>query len=177
MGLNLHQVPTGTRIFIDSNIFLYIFFRHPKWGKSCQQFIKRTEGTDIQGLVDEFVYNEVIHKLMVTALMNRFHCSPQQAIALIRDTPEILNDFPALWEAGDIIRAMNLKVISGPFFPESVTLMQEYHLLITDAVHIAAMNKEKITHIASNDKDFLRVAGLSVWKPQSDTTGNLIHDQ
>jgi predicted nucleic acid-binding protein len=131
---------------------------------------------DIQGIVDEFVYNEVIHKLTVTAVMNRFHCSPQQVITLIKDTPEILKDFPALWEAGDMLRAMNLKIISGPFFPESLTLMQEYHLLITDAVHIAAMNKEKITHIASNDNDFSRVSGLSVWKPEFVTTGYLIHD-
>jgi len=98
---------------------------------------------DIQGIVDEFVYNEVIHKLTVTAVMNRFHCSPQQVITLIKDTPEILKDFPALWEAGDMLRAMN---------------------------------KEKITHIASNDNDFSRVSGLSVWKPEFVTTGYLIHD-
>jgi len=56
MGLNLHQVPSETRIFIDSNIFLYIFFKYPKWGKSCLEFIKRTEEMDIQGIVDDFVY-------------------------------------------------------------------------------------------------------------------------
>jgi len=123
---------------------------------------------DIQGIVDEFVYNEVMHKLMVTAMVNRFHCSPQKAITFVKTTPEILKDFPALWEAGEIFRSMNVKVILGPFFPESFTLMQEHHLLITDAVHVAAMNKEKVTHIASNDKDFSRVPGLSVWKPQSE---------
>ena len=67
-----------------------------------------------------------------------------------------------------MLQAMNLKVISGPFFPQSFALMQEHHLLITDAVNIAAMNKEKVIHIASNDKDFSRVPGLSVWRPQSD---------
>ena len=46
--------------------------------------------------------------------------------------------------------------------------MQEHYLLSTDAIHVAAMNKEKVTHIASNDKDFFRVPWLSVWKPQSD---------
>ena len=109
---------------------------------------------------------------MVTAIVNRFHCSPQEAITSVKKTPEILKDFPALWDAGEMLRAMNVKVISGPFFPESFALMQEHHLLITDAVHIAAMNKEKVTHIASNDKDFSRVPSLSVWKPQPDYLGN-----
>jgi predicted nucleic acid-binding protein len=171
MGLNLDQVPSGTRIFIDSNIFLYIFLKHPKMGKSCQEFIKRTEEGDIQGIVDDFVYNEVMHKLMVTAIVNRFHCSPQKAIAHIKNTPEILKEFPTLWEAGEMLWAMNVNVIIGPFFPDSFALMQEHHLLITDAVHVAAMNKEKVTHIASNDKDFSRVPWLSVWKPQSENRG------
>ena len=56
MGLNLNQVPSGTRIFIDSNIFLYIFLKHPKFEETCQRFIKRTETMDIEGIVDEFVY-------------------------------------------------------------------------------------------------------------------------
>jgi predicted nucleic acid-binding protein len=123
---------------------------------------------DIQGMVDEFVYNEVMHKLMVTAIVNQLHCSPTKAIAIVKNTPELLKEFPALQEAGEMLRTMNVKVISGPFFPESFALMQEHHLLITDAVHIAAMNKEKITDIASNDKDFSRIPGLSVWKPQSE---------
>ena len=134
--------------------------------------MKRTEETDLQGIVDEFVYNEVMHKLMVTAMVNQFHCSPQNAITLVKNTPGILKNFPALREAGEILRAMNVKVISGPFFPESFALMQEHHLLITDAVHIAAMNKEKVTHIASNDKDFSRVPWVSVWKPKSDYRGS-----
>jgi predicted nucleic acid-binding protein len=107
---------------------------------ACQKFIKRTEDMDIQGVVDEFVYNEVMHKLMATALVNRFNCSPQKAIIFVKNTPEILKEFPVLWEAGEILQAMNIKVISGPFFPESFALMQEHHLLITDAVHVAAMN-------------------------------------
>jgi len=88
---------------------------------------------DIQGMVDEFVYNEVMHKLMVTAIVNKLHCSPTKAIAIVKNTPELLKGFPALQEAGEMLRTMNVKVISGPFFPESVALMQEHHLLITDA--------------------------------------------
>jgi predicted nucleic acid-binding protein len=134
--------------------------------------MQRTQELDIQGFVDEFVYNEVMHKLMVTAMVNRFRCSLQNAIALVKNTPGILKDFPALWEAGEILRALDVKVISGPFFPESFGLMQEHHLFITDAVHIAAMNREKVTHIASNDKDFSRVPTLSVWKPHADNRGS-----
>ena len=106
---------------------------------------------------------------MITAIVNQLQCSPQHAVAAVKRNPAIIKEFPALQQAGEILRALNVKVIPGPFFSESLTFMQEHHLLITDAVHIAAMKKEEVTHIASNDKDFSRVPGLSLWKPEPDT--------
>jgi hypothetical protein len=58
--------------------------------------MQRIEETDIQGITDEFVFNEVVHNQMVTAIVNRFHYSPQNAISLIKNTLETLKDFPAL---------------------------------------------------------------------------------
>lgn len=119
MGLNLSQVPSGTRIFIDSNILLYVFFKHPVYGKSCLAFIKRIEENDIAGFIDEFVLNEVFHKLMVTAIMNCHRCSPAEAIAFVKKTPEILRELPQLWEACEILETVNVKNISGTLFSES----------------------------------------------------------
>ena len=165
MGLNLYKIPSGTNIFIDSNIFLYLFFKHPTYGKSCQEFIRRIEQMDIKGYVDEFVFNEVMHKLMVTALVNRDHRSPTEVIASVKDTPEILNELPELWQAGELLHAIDVTVISGPFFPEAVAFARMHRLLITDAVHVAAMHKEGIVHIATNDNDFSLVPSLQVWRP------------
>jgi len=63
MGLSILSVPSGTNIFVDSNIFLYVFFKHPVYGKACHTFIKRIEENEVIGFVDEFVLNEVFHKL------------------------------------------------------------------------------------------------------------------
>jgi len=52
-----------------------------------------------------------MHKLMVTALVNRFHCSPQKAIAIVNNKPKILKDFPAFHKAEEMLQSMNGKDI------------------------------------------------------------------
>lgn len=166
MGLNLLSVPSGTPVFVDSNIFLYVFFRHPVCGKASHTFIKRIEDNDITGFVDEFVLNEVFHKLMITSVVEGYHCPPAQAVAVIKKSPEILNEFPSLWEACDMLKNIGVEIIPGPFFSDSMEIARQYNLFATDAVHVAAMRKEKLMDIATNDADFSRVPSLQIWKPE-----------
>jgi predicted nucleic acid-binding protein len=48
--------------------------------------------------------------------------------------------------------------------------MHRHNLLATDAVHVAAMRKENIIHLASNDTDFSRVDFLHLWRPEQDNS-------
>jgi len=169
--LNFSDIPEGTNIFVDSNILLYIFLRHHLFHASCHTLIQRIENSEINGYCNDFVFNEVIHKLMITAFVNFYHCSPYGAVSLIKRKPEILNEFPELWQAGELLQALGFTIISGPFFPDAVNLAEDYHLLITDAVHVAAMKKEGITHIATNDVDFERIPFLEISKPHREGTG------
>jgi len=165
MRLNLSQIPAGTKVFIDANIFLYIFFSHPVFGKSCHHFLKRIESADISGFVDEFVLNEVFHKLMITGIVNRYHCEPHEAIVLIKRSPTILADLTPVWEASSLLQNVNVTSISGPFFPDAYRISHEWNILSTDAVHVAAMRKEQISFIATNDTDFKRIPTLQVCHP------------
>ena len=47
----------------------------------------------------------------------------------------------------------------------AVLLSRKHGLLISDAVHAAIMKLNTITNIATNDSDFERIEGISVWKP------------
>ena len=48
---------------------------------------------------------------------------------------------------------------------ELVKIIREHRLLPHDALHVVTMQRNEITHIATNDPDFERVAWLTVWKP------------
>jgi predicted nucleic acid-binding protein len=127
--------------------------------------MKKIEDGDIFGFVDEFVLNEVLHKLMITAIVNRFHCAPHEAIAIVKHSPSILADLPHLWEASDLLQRIDVTCIPGPLFPKSLAISREWNLFATDAVHVAAMKKEQISCIATNDADFSRISFLQLFRP------------
>jgi predicted nucleic acid-binding protein len=166
MGLGLPEVPLGTRIFVDSNIFLYVFFKHPVYGSACHDFIKRLEDNDLTGFVDEFVLNEVFHKLMITSVVNQCHCSPGQAIVILKKIPKIVQDMPQLWDPGRMLENIGVKIIPGPFFSDSLNITRQYNFLVTDAVHVAAMKRENLVDLATNDADFNRAYHVRLWKPE-----------
>ena len=44
-------------------------------------------------------------------------------------------------------------------------MSQRYHLMTTDSIILATMHRLGITHLISNDTDFLSVPGMTVWRP------------
>ena len=49
---------------------------------------------------------------------------------------------------------------------DSVDLGEEYGLLTSDAFHVAAIKRNGIFHVATNDSDFDNIDFITVWKPQ-----------
>jgi predicted nucleic acid-binding protein len=49
---------------------------------------------------------------------------------------------------------------------EAAAICQAHGLLTNDALIVAVMQRHGITHLATNDDDFDRVPGITVWKPR-----------
>jgi predicted nucleic acid-binding protein len=45
-------------------------------------------------------------------------------------------------------------------------LAGSHGLLTNDAIIVALMQRHGLTHLATNDNDFDRVPGITVWKPR-----------
>ncbi|MGH7595257.1 MAG: type II toxin-antitoxin system VapC family toxin [bacterium] len=43
--------------------------------------------------------------------------------------------------------------------------INSYQLLSSDAIHVSTCLAYGIKHIATNDRDFMRVKGLTIWLP------------
>jgi predicted nucleic acid-binding protein len=49
---------------------------------------------------------------------------------------------------------------------EAATISLQHGLLTNDAIIVASMQRHGLTNLATNDDDFDRVPGLTVWKPR-----------
>jgi len=48
---------------------------------------------------------------------------------------------------------------------DAVGMISLYGLMPAEAVHIAIMSRRKIRHLATGDRDFTVVEGITVWSP------------
>ena len=72
MGLKLIGLPSGLKVYMDANIFLYSAFKHPAFGDNCREFLIKVDEGGVTGCVSDFVLNEVFHKLMIAEVVKKF---------------------------------------------------------------------------------------------------------
>jgi len=65
------------------------------------------------------------------------------------------------------IPRFNVKILSVPIDAifQSKELRKKYYLLTNDSLNLHVMKSNKISDIATNDRDFERVDFIKVWRP------------
>lgn len=163
----LSQVPSGERIFIDANIFLYSVFGHSVYGKSCNDFLKRAENDEIKAFTSDLALNEIFHKLMIAEIAELEGIETNDAARMIKRRPKIIGELNRVWAEMELISSFGISILNMGAYPEFVRLSKEYMLTAADAAHLAAMESFGIVSMASNDRDFQRVPWLKLWRPKN----------
>ncbi len=164
----LSSLPIDSKIFLDSNIFLYSIFGHPALKPQCKEFLLKVENGIYESVTSTLVLNEVMHKLMLAeaAKIKRLG-SEREALQLIKEQPEIVSSLSMTWRDYIDIKKYPIDILSidVKIMDDAVEISKKYGLLISDSAHVAVMNSNGIVNIASNDGDFERVKGIKVWSP------------
>jgi predicted nucleic acid-binding protein len=64
--MNFNQIPANAWVFIDSNILVYHFTPHPKFGAECQLLMQRIyKWQDFHAYTSTQVLSELAHQLMI----------------------------------------------------------------------------------------------------------------
>ncbi|MEX2690478.1 MAG: PIN domain-containing protein [Candidatus Njordarchaeum guaymaensis] len=155
----LKDIPINSRIFIDFNIFIYHFLNV---SESCTNFTKRDRGLHIQ-----IVLAETLHRLMIAELIEKYDIKPNKAVQYLKEKPEVVPTLEKCETAVKKIPRFNVKILSVPIDAifQSKELRKKYYLLTNDSLNLHVMKSNKISDIATNDRDFERVDFIKVWRP------------
>lgn len=158
----------GGEIFLDANILLYELTSHPRFGISCHELIAKTEEGAVKSFISPFVITEVVHKLMIFETCDRYDLHMSAAITYLKSNPRAIKSLGQYRQALDLIYRLphlTILTINPTVLRQSHALIAKYQLLSSDAIHAATCLAYGVHHIATNDKDFLRVKRLKVWLP------------
>lgn len=162
------NINPGEKVLFDTNIFIYSALDHPKYGNPCTQLIHEVESGKIEGFVPTIVLNELLHRLMITEVIERgFAVNTVEAIKILRNDKNMIQSLDICWDEIDRIFEMGFIILKEKFntFAESLLISQRYSLLATDAYIISFAKSYDIGNITTNDSDFERVEWLRIWKP------------
>ncbi len=160
----LGKIPLNSIVFVDSNIFIYHFLDVSEY---CTDFLERIELKEIEAYTSTVVLAEVLHRLMIAEVVEKYDVKPGRVIKYLKEKPEII---PALEKCEIAIKEIpEFKVKILTVTPETIfqskNLRKKYNMLTNDSLNLCVMKANGLNEIATNDSDFDRVDWIKVWKP------------
>jgi predicted nucleic acid-binding protein len=152
-------------VYLDSTVAIAAEDNHERFHAECDAFRQRIESRTILPVVSDFVYNEVAFHHIKSALTDEGRRQGKSWMWIKRNIPHI---FDAAMINVQTSRAklerMTLRLsITDSVIVRAFQLMQDFHLLPTDAFHIATALESNVNVFATLDKDFLVVDGIIVY--------------
>jgi predicted nucleic acid-binding protein len=163
----LADIPAGTVVFLDANIFVYHFVPHPLLGHSCRDLLQRISRGEIGGITSSGVLSNAAHRLMTYEASDTYGW-PMDGIAYrLQQHPNKLMALTRFRQAVEEVPIFGVRVLSVGLSDvvSAAALSQQYGLLSGDALVVAMMQHLGIVNLASNDADFDRVPWVSRLSP------------
>jgi predicted nucleic acid-binding protein len=161
------DIPAGALIFLDANTLIYHFTNDPKYGSACTQLLKQVELQQLAGFTSAHVLGDVAHRLMT---LEAAHLLGWPFTGLASRLRKHHGEIPKLNHYRQAIAGiplLRIQLLPIPFhLVETATLLSQRHELLTgDALIVAVMQDNGLTHLASLDDDFDRVPGITRYAP------------
>jgi predicted nucleic acid-binding protein len=162
------DLPDGTLCFIDSNILYYALVRTQSLSDPCLQLLDRVIAGRISAHVTISVLSDAVHKVMTSEAAQIGGRERAGIVGFLKKHPELvtrLTEYPQVMER---LAAVPLNVLSldESLLRDAVRIAVSHGLLTNDALIVAVMQRHQLTHLVTNDDDFNRVAGVTVWMPR-----------
>lgn len=166
---DLAQIPSGTEVFVDTNIFCLHFQGR---SISCTAFIERIARGEITAYVNTEVLSDLLHKLMLYEARQKGLITDCKASSLRthlrsnRSAIGKIQDHQAQFERTLSI-GIGVLPISSRLLRDTSRERIAHGLLTNDSVHLGNMlyKRQPLTDIATYDADFEHITGITVWKP------------
>jgi predicted nucleic acid-binding protein len=162
-ALPLPSVPDGTNLFLDANILIYGLSGQ---SAECRHLLEKCSREEVTGISMYEVINNATHRFMLMEVHARGLISKPKPSDL-KGNCRVIRQLTDYWEK--TVRLLNLNLLliglDEPMIRAAEPERQSGCLLTNDSMIVACMRSWGIGALATNDTDFERVPGITVYKP------------
>lgn len=161
-------VPAGARVFIDANLLHYSLISVPPFTSAVLPFVNRLRAGDFSGYVSFQTLADVQHKTMLSLAAVQYNLTRANLVGWLKNHPSQICALGGMPQVAALLGALPLNVLlcDPALLSEAASVGQSHGLLTNDSLIVAQMQRHNLTHLATNDDDFDRVPGITVWKPR-----------
>ncbi|MEM7532956.1 MAG: type II toxin-antitoxin system VapC family toxin [Chloroflexota bacterium] len=167
MKKHLSLIPKDDDVMLDANMIVYALQPASPYHESCRELLEHGFKKTISLHTTVHVVSDVIHRIMVEEIREMGLTDKVNPATFLKKRPQII---PKLNRYKTVLR--DLKRVGLDILPVShqdlhgSRIHREQHgLMANDSLIVAVMRREKIQHLATNDRDFERVPDIKVWYP------------
>ena len=159
----IENLPAGTHVFIDANIFIYAFLGH---SNQCRDLLGRCATEQVLGITTLEVVNEVTHRMMLAEALGTGVIKRDSVRDLQGKWQEIAK-LTEYWAQTSAIFGLNILVLPSDEgrLHRAQTIRARHGLLTNDSLIVAAMEELGIHSLAPRDNDFDHISDLTVYTP------------
>ena len=162
--LNLKDIKAKSKIFVDSNIFIYHF---TGTSEHCSAFLRRCEDKEVKAYTSINTLLEVMHRLMMVEVVRKKLLKPPNLVKKLQKKPHLIKELNDYFIYTTKISEMGIDILPLDYnaFLGSQDFRRANGLLVNDSLIISCMKQNKIKKLASNDEAFLSVNTIEVYRP------------
>jgi len=163
----LANLPARTRVFVDANIIALHMTQKSDLAEACSAFLRRVRKDRIQAFTSVIVVAEVIHRVMISEAVGKLNLPPRKAVGHLKAHPNLVMDLSKHLAVPSKVYQMGISIepVTRVDLHTSRLVRKNYGLMTNDSLIVAVMQRLKLVHLVTNDDDFKRVNGITIWKP------------
>ena len=160
----LEQLPVGSNVFIDANVFVYGLSGH---SPQCKSLLEKCSREEVTGVSLFEIVNEATHRFMLAEAVSKGFIQKESVGDLRKHSRAIIPTLTDYWLRTEMILNLNLLLLptDDSILRNAQRERQQAGLLTNDSMIVSCMRIYGITSLATRDKDFHRVNGIVVFQP------------
>ncbi len=168
MSKTFRDIPDQAAVLLDANIVVYALYAQAQFHSVCADLLERGARRELALHLVVNAAAEVIHRVMLLEVMAQGTFQHGlDAVTHLKQHPQTVQQLTRYKTVlRDLGRArINILALSHKDLHASRRYRETYGLLTNDSLIVAAMQRERITYLATNDSDFERIPNIAVRLP------------
>ncbi|MFP4436048.1 MAG: type II toxin-antitoxin system VapC family toxin [Chloroflexaceae bacterium] len=168
MRKTFRNIPDSATVLLDANIVVYALYPQSQFHTACAHLLERGALQEVTLHLVVNVAAEIIYRTMVLELLNQGTLShASDAVMYLKRNPQIVQQLTRYKTVLRDLKQARINILPLTYrdLHASRHYRETYVLLTNDSLIMAAMQRERITYLATNDADFTRIPGIAIRVP------------